>query len=185
MLIIEIFLAMLLLLNPITLDTPTTELQETLLINDTFIINDTIIDPMPTSNYIRPYNMTKTGIVWRAINGSSYIDPDHEVVQWYARNTILNESGLYYLYGEMVLPQYYPDFAYENGDHWMNADYYLSHNLTGDCDDYAISIASILEAKGIQNMFVAITDSRNEFHHYVQYYYNGEYYTADFTHPRY
>lgn len=143
------------------------------------------IDVMPISNYIRPYNMTKTGVIWRAIDGQSYIDPDHEVVQWYARNTILNESGLYYLNGKMVLPIYYPDFAYENGDHWMNADYYLSHNLTGDCDDFAIGMASILEAKGIPNMFVALTDSRNDFHHYVQYYYNGEYYTADFTHPRY
>ena len=185
MLIIEIFLAILLLFNPITLDTTTIEIQETLLINDTIKDENTTIDPMPISDYIRAYNMTKTGVIWRAKNGSSYIDTDHEVVQWYARNTILNESGLYYLNGKMVLPRYLHDSNYEKGDHWMNADYYLSHNLTGDCDDFAIGIASILEAKGIPNMFVALTDSRNDFHHYVQYYYNGEYYTADFTHPRY
>ena len=161
------------------------EINESVYIVDSEPIIEIPIDVMPISNYIRPYNMTKTGVIWRAINGSSYIDPDHEVVQWYARNTILNESGLYYLNGNMVLPQYLHDSNYENGDHWMNADYYLSHNLTGDCDDFAIGIASILEAKGIPNMFVALTDSRNDFHHYVQYYYNGKYYTADFTHPRY
>ena len=161
------------------------EINESVCIVDSEPIIEMPIDVMPVSNYIRPYNMTKTGVIWRAINGSSYIDPNHEVVQWYARNTILNESGLYYLNGNMVLPRYLHDSNYENGDHWMNADYYLSHNLTGDCDDFAIGIASILEAKGIPNMFVALTDSRNDFHHYVQYYYNGKYYTADFTHPRY
>lgn len=142
-------------------------------------------DIMPISEYIRPYNMTKTGVIWRAIDGPSYIDPNHEVVQWYARNTILDETGLYYLNGNMVLPRYLHDSNYENGDHWMNADYYLSHDLEGDCEDYAIGIASILEAKGIPNMFVALTDSKNYYHHYLQYYYNGKYYTVDFTHPRY
>ena len=142
-------------------------------------------DIMPVSDYIRPYNITKVRSVWRAINGTSYIDPNHEVVQWYARNTILNETGLYYLDGKMVLPQYFADTNYENDDHWMNADYYLSHNLSGDCEDYAIGIASILEAKDIPNMIVAVKDNTGYFHIYLQYNYNDEYYTADFTHPRY
>lgn len=152
----------------------------------------TISDPMPVSEYLREYNMTKTSRFWRAIDGSSYIDPNHVVVQWYARNTILNESGLYYLNGVMVLPKY--SLSMDNdyiingqyiGDYWINADYYLSHNLTGDCEDFAIGIASILEAKGIPNMIVAVTNNHDYRHTYLQYYYNDTYYTADFTHPRY
>lgn len=142
-------------------------------------------DPMPISEYIRSYNMTKTGRTWRAINGSSYINPDHEVVQWFARNTMLNETGLYYLTGEVVEFEYYSDFAYENEDHWMNADYYLSHNLTGDCEDFAIGIASILEAKGVPNMVVALSNRKNYGHAHLEYYYNDTYYISDFKHPRY
>jgi len=155
--------------------------------NKTFVIRTTvdIVDPMPVSEYIQEYNMTKTGYVWRAINGSSYIDPDHEVVQWYACNTVLNETGLYYLNGDMVKAKFHPDFNYENEDHWMNADYYLSHNLTGDCEDFAIGIASILEAKGIPNMVVAISNRRDYGHSYLEYYFNGSYYICDFKHPQY
>ena len=142
-------------------------------------------DIMPTSDYIRPYNMTKTGRQWRAIDGPSYIIPDNEVVQWYARNTILNETGLYYLNGEMVLPKYHSDFNYENEDHWMNANYFLSHNLTGDCEDACIAIASILEARGIPNMIVAMSNNRGYAHAYLEYYLNGTYYISDFKHPRY
>jgi transglutaminase-like putative cysteine protease len=155
------------------------------IIEDEIIEDEIIEDPMPISDYIRPYDMTKIGRAWRAVDPQSYIIPDNEVVQWFERNTILDEIGLYYLNGEVVTPSYYPDFTYENEDHWMNADYYLSHNLTGDCEDFAIAIASILEAKGIPNMVVAISDRKTYGHAYLQYYYNGKYYTADTTNPRY
>lgn len=141
-------------------------------------------DIMPVSDYIRPYNMTKTGTVWRAINGSSYIDPTHEVVQWYVRNTILNETGLYYLDGKMVKFDYYPDFGYENEDYWLNADYYLSHGLEGDCEDFTIGIASIMEAKRIPNMLV-MTSKYNSNHMYLEYFYNGKYYVANTKYPIY
>ena len=144
-----------------------------------------VLDPMPVSEYIREYNMTKTGNVWRAINGSSYIDPNHEVVQWFERNTFLNESGLYYLNGKQIYPRYYSDFIYPNEDHWMNADYFLSHNLTGDCEDFAIGIASILEAKNIPNMIVCVSDRKWDLHAYLEYYYEGEYYIADTRYPNY
>ena len=185
MLIIEIFLAILLLFNPITLDTTTIEIQEPPSVNNTLIINDTIIDPMPISNYIRPYNMTKMGGQWRAINGSSYIDPEHEVVQWYANHTTLNESGLYYLNDTKVFHTHQSDFDYENGDYWQNADYYLSHGRTGDCEDYAIAMSSILEAKNIPNILVCISNRKGWSHIYVEYYYNQEYYILNTIRPKY
>lgn len=153
------------------------------LISSSNIVNANIfkqeIEEMPVSEYIRPYNISKTNEIFHAVNGSSYIDPNNEVVQWYVLNTNLTTTGLYYLNGEQVLPIYQPDDNYINKDYWMNADYYLSHNLIGDCEDYAIGIASILEAKSVPNMIVAVrNDTDNYYHTYLQYYYEGEYYSA-------
>ena len=97
----------------------------------------------------------------------------------------MNETGLHYLNGKWVTNEYYPDFDYKDGDHWMNADYYLSNSLCGDCEDFAIAISSILEAKGIPNMLVCASDNEYNVHIYLEYYYEGEYHIADSRRPYY
>ena len=161
--------------------------QVSIILNVTEQVNTTpvILDPMPVSDYIRKYNMTTVGRVYRPINGTSYIDPNHEVVQWYVRNTVLNETGLFYLSGKRVSYEFQPDFDCENEDHWMNADWYLSHKLVGDCEDFAVAMCSILEGKGVPNMLICVSDRRRNSHAYAEYYYEEEYYIADIKSPYY
>ena len=154
-------------------------------VNKTINVTVEVIDPMPVSEHIRKFNMTKMGRMYRAIDGPSYIDPDHEVVQWFARNTVLNETGLYYLNGKRLSPEYHSDFDCENGEYWLNADYYLSNGMCGDCEDFAIGIASILEAKGVPNIITITSNRRTSGHAYAEYYYEGEYYIADTRRPLY
>ena len=172
---------------PISFTTQAPQEPTHAIINVTEQINVTVkvIDPMPVSEHIREYNMTKMGGIYRAINGSSYIDPDHEVVQWYARNTMFNESGLFYLNGKKVFHNHQSDFDCENGDYWLNADYYLSQGFYGDCEDHAIAMASILEAKDISNMIVCISNRKGWNHVYVEYHYEGEYYILNSMKPMY
>jgi len=52
--------------------------------------------------------------------------------------------------------------------------------LEGDCEDYSIAIASILEAKGIPNMIVGgFNNNINDRHWIVEYYYDSKYYVTD------
>lgn len=146
-----------------------------------------IIEPIPISDYERPYEIEKIGYIWRAQNGSSYIDYDNDTVQWFIKYTEIIDGILYYRGTDnRVVPTYYPDFDYENSDYWINADYYLSHGLTGDCEDYAIAIASILEAKDIPNMIVGgFQNGINNKHWILEYYYNNEYYITDTSYGLY
>jgi transglutaminase-like putative cysteine protease len=39
-------------------------------------------------------------------------------------------------------------------DYWINPDHYLLNNMSGDCEDAAFAVASILESKGIKTKIV-------------------------------
>lgn len=138
-------------------------------------------DVMPISDYRKPYEVEEVNDIWIIKDISSYIDSEHEVVQWFVRNTEMNNEILYYKNTDIrVVPKYYSDSEYVNNDYWQNADYYLSHGLVGDCEDYVIAIAYILEAKGIPNMLtLGFAGTINNGHALLEYYINGKYYTTD------
>ncbi len=98
---------------------------------------------------------------------------------------------MYYINNSIAYPKNIVSPTYERddepyiGDYWMNADYYLSNGLVGDCEDFAIGIASILEAKGVPNMIVGRTGINGSGHIYTQYFYNDEYYTAEVLNGNY
>lgn len=164
-----------------TKPSPTTNVTPIIKINNTVeteIINE---DPMPISEYERPYEISKEFRFWHAIDSPSYIDPNHEVVQWFNRHTEMIEGVLTYDKTEFRLTSKYDtDFdLFDKKDHWINADYYLSHGLNGDCEDFAIALASILETKKIPNMIVAGFAKNNIGHWLLEYHIDNEYRVAD------
>jgi len=60
-----------------------------------------------------------------------------------------------------------------DGDMWLNPDYYLAHDARGDCEDFSLAFASILEAKGIPASVIGLTLINDRNHWIVQYQYNN------------
>lgn len=85
---------------------------------------------------------------------SSYITPDNEWIKYYANQIFINEDGVL-LY---KIREPYPVVSYTSfvnnyitdeeqfgvEDYWINSDYYLTHNMTGDCEDFAITVANMM-----------------------------------------
>lgn len=117
-------------------------------------------------------------------NASSYIIPDNEVVQWYANNTVLTDDALLWKHDNSLVEFNYvtDNDLFENltnGDMWQNPDYYLSHKRRGDCEDFSVAYASILEAKGISAQVVGVKLINGMYHWVVQYQYNNRTNYAD------
>ena len=117
-------------------------------------------------------------------NASSYIIPDNEVVLWYANNTILTDNGLLWKHDSSVFEFNYvsDNDLFENltyGDMWQNPDYYLTHDRMGDCEDFSLAYASILEAKGIHAQVLGVTLTNGWAHWVVKYQYNNRTNYAD------
>ena len=92
-----------------------------------------------------------------------YIIPDNKVVKYAASFLNVNIYGA--LEWEMPNPfnlhgifynNYVPDNEkYPPGeDYWVNPDHYLLNNMSGDCEDAAFAVASVLESKGIKTKIV-------------------------------
>jgi len=88
---------------------------------------------------LRVYEIDKSDDIWHAKDPSSYITPNNEWVQYYAKNDL--SVGIIYRTDDDMYN--YP----ANGDIWQNADYTL-YTGYGDCEDIAIVEMSILRAKG-------------------------------------
>lgn len=88
---------------------------------------------------LRPYIISKEDDFWHAQDPSSYITPENEWIQYYAKSDI--PFGIIYRTDESM----YPDNP--NKDVWQNADYTLLKGY-GDCEDIAIVEVSIDIAKG-------------------------------------
>jgi hypothetical protein len=117
-------------------------------------------------------------------DASSYIIPENEVVTWYAENTVLTDDALLWKHnGSAVEFKYQTDNAlFDNppdGDMWQNPDYYLANGATGDCEDFSLAFASILEAKGISAEVVGVTLINDRLHWVVRYYFNDQINYAD------
>jgi hypothetical protein len=110
-------------------------------------------------------------------DANTYIMPENDVVKWYANNTILTDDTLVWKHNNSaVMFQYETDNNLFNnpqdGDMWQNPDYYLANGAIGDCEDFSLAFASILEAKGISTEIIGVTLINNNNHWIVKYSYN-------------
>ncbi len=117
---------------------------------------------------LRPYIIDKSHDIWHAHDPASYIIPDNPVVKETAgklyidnygrikyKNTpvplVEDEKGnVLYWTDSSFLNNYLSDdtqFNYPpNGDYWANADYYLIHGMKGDCDEWMITVLSLIRS---------------------------------------
>jgi len=128
-----------------------------------------IIYPKPTNvPSLRQYNINKDSDrkIWSAQNPKSYIIPNDEWVRHVASQLYVEADGRI-KYKNKPIPwvtsykgnvvswtdepfsnNYVSDdelFNFPpNGDLWQNADYYLSHGMRGDCEDWSIAITSMM-----------------------------------------
>ena len=117
-------------------------------------------------------------------DASSYIIPENEVVSWYAENTVLTDEALIWKNtGDAVEFKYRTDNDLFNdpldGDMWQNPDYYLANGNMGDCEDFSVAFASILEAKGIPAKVIGVNLINDRKHWVVKYYFNKQINYAD------
>lgn len=126
-------------------------------------------------------NIVQNNTILYPTNASSYITPNNEVVQWYADHTTLTSTGLIWKHNKTPLKFNYKTDKelFNKKDMWQNPDYYLTHNLTGDCEDFSFAYASILEAKNIPADILGVILTNNNLHWVVQYQYNGHTSFAD------
>ncbi len=137
---------------------------------------DTALKPMGRLNW--------TNHILYPEDASSYIMPENEVVKWYAENTVLTDGALLWKHNRSAV-----EFKYESdnelfsnppdGDMWQNPDYYLAHSSIGDCEDFSLAFASILEAKGISAEVIGVTLINGQNHWLVKYYFNDQINYAD------
>lgn len=137
---------------------------------------DTVLKPMGRLN--------RENHILYPEDAQSYILPDNEVIQWYAKNTVLTDDALLWKHnGSPVVFRYEPDDTLFNnppdGDMWQNPDYYLAHGSVGDCEDFSMAFASILEAKEIPAQVIGVTLINGKNHWIVKYHFNGHINFAD------
>ncbi len=117
---------------------------------------------------LRQYDINKDGDMWRAQKPQSYITPNDEWVKYIASQLYINEHGRI-AYKNRPIPllenfdgkilawtdePFFNNYMLDNelfnfpanADLWQNADYYLSHGMRGDCEDWAIAIVSMMSS---------------------------------------
>lgn len=104
---------------------------------------------------LRPYVIVKNDRIWHPQYPSSYIIND-DWVKYYASQLYIGKDGdVFYKYKKgaydspvLFSNNYVSDdelFNFPpNGDYWQNPDYYLSHGMRGDCEDFALTMTSML-----------------------------------------
>ncbi len=111
------------------------------------------------------YKVNKSTEIWSAEDPTLYITPHASTVQLHSKKlklTEINESIYIFQYqdGTPLRLNYVRDqeqFGAE--DYWVNPSYYLSHayngkTLSGDCEDSALAMTSILIAKGYNTVAI-------------------------------
>jgi hypothetical protein len=123
--------------------------------------------------------LNRTNHILYPEDAASYIIPENEVVKWYAENTVLTDDALLWKQNRRPVKFKYEtdddlfNFPPDN-DSWQNADYYLTHGCIGDCEDFSLAFASILEAKGISAEVIGVLLINDRYHWIVKYHYNGQ-----------
>lgn len=116
-----------------------------------------------------------------------YIMPNNEVIQYVSSIMIIDDKGMLLWekcpFGECGLFDniYVSDNEQFNnppkGDYWINPDYYFLNRVRGDCEDAALAVASVFEAKGIRTKIVGGYEGNGKVRDWaVEYKINGTYY---------
>jgi hypothetical protein len=117
---------------------------------------------------LREYEINKDSHVeiWHARNPESYIILNNEWVKYVASLLYIDNDGRI-KYKNKPIPRtvdyngnivswtdepFFNNYVSDdelfnfpaNGDMWQNADYYLSHGMKGDCEDWAITVTSMM-----------------------------------------
>jgi hypothetical protein len=129
--------------------------------------------PYPKPTYVpnlRPYEIDKSHDLWHAKDPSSYIEPNNEWVRFYASQLFVDYDGYIKYKNEKQVwwvdingTEYYTNKSLQNNyiydweqlgngakgslandDYWTNADYYLTHGMKGDCEEWAITVTSMM-----------------------------------------
>ncbi len=157
-----------------------------------------VLAPMPTSVPIPDYDvklweytMTCSRLDFLGVcNPSSYIMPDSPVIKYYSDKMFINGKGdlewkeqtyLFYMRAGILSFTYQSDMEkWGKSDFWVNPDYFLMYGESGDCEDIALVVASILEEKDIPSRVVGgylIENNGERFRDWsVEYKLNGTYY---------
>jgi hypothetical protein len=137
-------------------------------INIIIIILLLAISSTASAAELRPYIINKNDDIWHAEDPSSYITPDNPVVKEMADKLYLDDDGKL-RYKNVQVPHvidekgnviqwtdktfinnYVSDDVQfnhpQNGDYWMNADYYLTQGMKGDCADWMIAVMSMFRS---------------------------------------
>lgn len=114
-------------------------------------------------------------------NYQKYFQVDNSVVEWYANRTKIktitipfnnNETAtrnlLLFQEGKPLFKKYVSDKEqFDKGECWAQPSYFLTHGREGDCDEFATTIASILEFKGY-DCIIALGKKGNGMHAEVE-----------------
>jgi len=125
--------------NPVMIDLPD---LESIYLQDLPVKN---LPPLFEEPSLRQYSIDKSQDIWHADDPSSYIIPNNELIQYYAKNNF--DIQVIYRSDEYL----YPDNT--DKDVWQNADYTVFTGF-GDCEDIAITLTSLSIAKGDQAIVV-------------------------------
>jgi hypothetical protein len=85
-------------------------------------------------------------------NPGSYIMPNSPIIKYYSDKMFINDKGdlewkdptyLFYMQVGIVSFSYQSDMEkWGKSDFWVNPDYFLMHEKSGDCEDIALVVAS-------------------------------------------
>lgn len=118
-------------------------------------INNTKSDIPLSTPVLRDYKSENTlNGFYQPTEPKSYIIPKNEWVKYYASQLFINKDGvLQYKIKEPFPVVSYTSFMnnyikdeeqFKVDDYWINPDYYLTHNMTGDCEDFALTVTSMM-----------------------------------------
>ncbi|MFH0904273.1 MAG: hypothetical protein V1854_03685 [Methanobacteriota archaeon] len=141
-------------------------------------VPETRLEFSPKKDFPKPvlwkYYSDKSKDIWYARNHQDYIQPDNELVAYFAERI---EFDVTWWQGHLIIVYKGTDRpvnfiyriddgrlcresgqndqeCYELQDFWMNPDYYIWNELEGDCEDYSILIGSVCERLDIPYMIV-------------------------------
>ncbi len=139
---------------------------------------------------LRPYYPNTSYDPWMPDNYQNYIE-DINASNFSFRYWHDGSLGIF-LNGKVFKPKYQQDDARwyraanqtlptdfnRASDFWLTPSFYMANNFTGDCEDYALFIASVAKAKNLSH-YVCLGWHRNVRHAWAEVRYNGTWYVMD------
>ena len=149
-----------------------------------------LVSAAHTSPFLRPYYPNTSYDPWMPNEFQSYIE-DIDATNFTFRYWYDGSLGIF-LNGKVFRPKYQQDDARwyraanqtlptdfnRASDFWLTPSFYMSHNYTGDCEDYALFMASVAKAKNLSH-YVCLGWHRNVRHAWAEIQYNGTWHVMD------